>query len=180
MRPRSVWCCWDGSGPKERAESTQRTAESTGQHTAKNRAEKTGAPKGVFFIAVRAPPLLLPGSCQLTVRRVRVLRSGRGPSCPGTSGSRPAHAQTNNERQTNKLKEAGGMGRRKINRCQCLALIGAPVLRKASRVGSPREEEEGAGGRKWNYRAGRGRGGAEVRGMALLMGGWVVWMWRLV
>ena len=24
-----------------------------------------------------------------------------------------------------------------------------------------------------NYRAGRGRGGAEVRGMALLMGGWV-------
>ena len=32
MRPRSVWCCWDGSGPKERAESTQRTAESTGQH----------------------------------------------------------------------------------------------------------------------------------------------------
>ena len=26
-----------------------------------------------------------------------------GPSCPCTSGSRPAHAQTNNERQTNKL-----------------------------------------------------------------------------
>ena len=50
MRPRSVWCCWDGSGPKERAESTQRTAESTGQHTAKNRAEKTGEHQGAFFI----------------------------------------------------------------------------------------------------------------------------------
>ena len=143
MRPRSVWCCWDGNGPKERAESTQRTAESTGQHTAKNMA---GASGRVLYCSLSPPP---PGSCQLTVRRVRVLRSGQGPSCPGTSGSRPAHAQTNNERQTNKLKEAGGMGRRKINRCQCLALIGAPVLRKASRVGSPREEEEGAGGRKW-------------------------------
>ena len=38
MRPRSVWCCWDGSGPKERAESTQRPAEGTGQHTAKRQA----------------------------------------------------------------------------------------------------------------------------------------------
>ena len=144
MRPRSVWCCWDGSGPKERAESTQRTAESTGQHTAKNRAEKTGAPKGVFFIAVRDPPL--PGSCQLTVRRVRVLRSGRGPSCPGTSGSRPAHAQTNNERQTNKLKETGGMGRRKINRCQMSGADRRPVSTKG--VSGGIAERGGGGGRR--------------------------------
>ena len=159
--------------PKEQ----QRAQGSTQQRTGQRKQEHQRA---CSILQFETPLPLLAGSCQLTVRRVRVLRSGRGPSCPGTSGSRPAHAQTNNERQTNKLKEAGGMGRRKINRCQCLALIGAPVLRKASRVGSPREEEEGAGGRKWNYRAGRGRGGAEVRGMALLMGGWVVWMWRLV
>ena len=146
MRPRSVWCCWDGSGPKERAESTQRTAESTGQHTAKNRAEKTGSTKGrSLLLQFETPPPPLPGSCQLTVRRVRVLRSGRGPSCPGTSGSRPAHAQTNNERQTNKLEEAGGMGRRKINRCQMSSADRRSVLRKASRVGSPREEGGGGG-----------------------------------
>ena len=164
---------------RTRGEHPKNSREHRAAHSKEQGRENRSTKGRVLYCSSRPPPLL-PGSCQLTVRRVRVLRSGRGPSCPGTSGSRPAHAQTNNERQTNKLKEAGGMGRRKINRCQCLALIGAPVLRKASRVGSPREEEEGAGGRKWNYRAGRGRGGAEVRGMALLMGGWVVWMWRLV
>ena len=41
-----------------------------------------------------------------------------------------------------------------------------------------RGQEDESGG--INYRAGRGRGGAEVRGMALLMGGWVVCMWCLV
>ena len=143
MRPRSVWCCWDGSGPKERAESTQRTAESTGQHTAKNRAEKSGEHQGAFFIiAVQTPP---PGSCQLAVQRARVPRSGRGPSCPGTSGSRPAPAQTNNERQTNKLEEAGGMGRRKINRCQMSSADRRSVLYER-RLGWDRRERRGGGG----------------------------------
>ena len=41
-----------------------------------------------------------------------------------------AHAQTNNERQTNKLKETGGMGRRKINRCQMSGADRRPVSTK--------------------------------------------------
>ena len=128
--------------PKEQQRAQGSTQRRTGQ---RNQDEHQGACS--LLLQFETP--FLPGSCQLAVRRVRVLRSGRGPSCPGTSGSRPAHAQTNNERQTNKLKEAGGMGRRKINRCQMSGADRRPVLRKASRVGSPREEEEGAGGRKW-------------------------------
>ena len=165
---------------RTRGEHPKNSREHRAAHSKEQGRENRSTKGRVLYCSSRPPAPLLPGSCQLTVRRVRVLRSGRGPSCPGTSGSRPAHAQTNNERQTNKLKETGGMGRRKINRCQMSGADRRPVLRKASRVGSPREEEEGAGGRKWNYRAGRGRGGAEVRGMALLMGGWVVWMSRLV
>ena len=55
MRPRSVWCCWNGSGPKERADSTQRTAR---EHRA---AQKT-APNGLLCACKwkeQRPPLSL-------------------------------------------------------------------------------------------------------------------------
>jgi hypothetical protein len=127
--------------PKEQ----QRAQGSTQQRTGQRKQEHQRA---CSLLQFETPPPHHPGSCQLTVRRVRVLRSGRGPSCPGTSGwPRPAHAQTNNERQTNKLKETGGMGRRKINRCQMSGADRRPVSTKGV-SGGIAERGGGGGGRR--------------------------------
>ena len=82
------------------------------------------------------------------------------------------------------------MGRRKINRCQVSSADRRSVLYER-RLGWDRREGGGGGGGGGGVRrtevasfngAGQGRRGSGVIvcGVASLMGGRVVWMWRLV
>ena len=133
---------------RTRGEHPKNSREHRAAHSKEQGRENRSTKGRVLYCSSRPPPPLLPGSCQLTVRRVRVLRSGRGPSCPGTSGwPCPAHAQTNNERQTNKLKETGRMGRRKINRCQMSGADRRPVSTKGVSDGIAKRGG-GGGGRR--------------------------------